>query len=104
MSSDPIDYCSILKFLQTLHMLVLSRLQSFSIWFRSGNWDGCGRTLILCSVTHFFFILMFVLNQCLDKIFNHDSSGILVDLYSQLSSLMLTKGANIFADVNLEYL
>ncbi|XP_051766421.1 calcium-binding protein 1b isoform X6 [Ctenopharyngodon idella] len=34
-------------------LLLFSSLHSFSLGFRSGDWDGHGRSFILCSVTHF---------------------------------------------------
>jgi len=36
-----------------LALLLFSSAHSFSIGFRSGEWDGHGISLILCSVTHF---------------------------------------------------
>lgn len=36
-----------------LVLLLFSSLHSFSLGFRSGDWDGHGRSFILCSVTHF---------------------------------------------------
>ena len=36
-----------------LVVLLFSSLHSFSLGFRSGNWDGHGRSFILCSETHF---------------------------------------------------
>jgi len=54
-----------------LVLLLFSSSHSFSIGFSSGDWDGHGRSLILCSVTHFCVDLMFVLDHCLAGRSNH---------------------------------
>ncbi len=36
-------------------LLLFSSPHSFSTGFRSGNWDGHSRSLVLCSVVHFCF-------------------------------------------------
>ncbi len=45
-------------------LLLFSSPHSFSTGFRSEDRDSNGKRFILCSVTHFVFILMFVLDCC----------------------------------------
>ncbi len=56
-SPDPLDSSSML-------VLLFSSPHSFSVGFRSEDWDSHGKRFILCSVTIFVFILMFVLDCC----------------------------------------
>ncbi len=43
-----------------LVLLLFSSPHSFSTGFRSGNWNGHSRSLVLCPVTHFVLFLRFV--------------------------------------------
>ncbi len=45
-----------LQIISCMLVLLFSSPYSFSIWFRSEDWNGHSRSLVLCSVTHFYVV------------------------------------------------